>query len=74
MKKCYIETNNGICYNANRQNDVNRTNWSNENPRDGSLWGFLFRLGGPSLQAGCLMYLSVQPFANEVGSNTCYDR
>ena len=40
MKKCYIETNNGICYNASRQNEINIPTGKNENPMSRDLMGF----------------------------------
>ena len=64
-----------ICYNAGRQKADTDLQKSTKNPRvaaRGFFYAVLARWIRP--QAHCRLFVSVQPFANEVGHYTCRNR
>nr|DAM99820.1 MAG TPA: hypothetical protein [Caudoviricetes sp.] len=46
----------------------------NENPRGGTLWGFLVHYGEPLRLGCCCLFISVQPFTNVVANYACQYR
>ncbi len=46
----------------------------NENPRGGTLWGFLVHYGEPLRLGCCCLFISVQPFTSVVANYACQYR
>ena len=66
-----------ICYNASRQKDIAiPCDVEKRKPQRSQLWGFLFPIQtrqGLWPQASYRLFVTVQPFADEMANHTCHN-